>query len=69
MWPIVKCKEAAASIVTMQDKALPSGDLVALRLHLLICKACPEFERQIHTMRKVMRAWQRFDDTPPDSPQ
>lgn len=66
MWPIIKCKEAAASIVDMQDKPLPPADLLALRLHLLMCKACPEFERQMQTMRNVMRRWQSHDDSTPN---
>ena len=51
------CKEVAALLVAREDRALPLADRVALRFHLLACKACPRFERQVLTMRNAMQAW------------
>lgn len=54
------CKEAAALIVAREDRALGLADRVALRLHLLVCKACPRFERQVLGMRQSMAAWRNY---------
>jgi len=40
------------------------ADRVALRLHLLICAACPRFERQILGMRNSLKQWRNY--TAPD---
>ena len=36
------------------------ADRLALRLHLLICNACPRFERQMLTLRNGMKAWRSY---------
>ena len=53
------CKEAAALLVAREDRALPMGDRLALRIHLLACKTCPDFERQLLIMRRAMKQWRR----------
>jgi hypothetical protein len=35
-------------------------DNVALKLHLLACKACPKFENQVLTMRAAMGKWRNY---------
>lgn len=65
------CREAAALIIAREDRALDLPDNVALKLHLLACKACPQFENQVLTMRAAMGKWRQYtaDDpaagTPP----
>lgn len=54
------CREAAALLVAQEDRALPWADRVALRLHLLACKACPRFERQLLIMRNATRQWRNY---------
>jgi hypothetical protein len=54
------CREAAALLVAQEDRALPWADRVALRLHLLACKACPRLERQMLTMRNATRQWRNY---------
>ena len=51
------CRQAAALLVAREDRALRLSDTVALRLHLLACKACPQFENQLLTMRLAMSPW------------
>ncbi|WP_397412521.1 zf-HC2 domain-containing protein [Polaromonas sp.] len=51
------CRQAAALLVAREDRALRLSDTVALRLHLLACKACPQFENQLLTMRLAMSRW------------
>jgi hypothetical protein len=56
------CKQAAALLVAREDRALSLSDTVALRLHLLACKACPQFENQLITMRLAMHRWRHYAD-------
>lgn len=53
------CKEVAALLVAREDRALPVADRLALRLHLAACQACPVFERQMLTMRRVLARWRQ----------
>lgn len=54
------CKEVAALVVAREDRHLHAAENVALRVHMLICKACPSFERQMLTMRNAMRQWRNY---------
>jgi hypothetical protein len=54
------CKEVAALVVAREDRHLDLADKLALRTHMLICKACPDFENQILTMRNAMRQWRNY---------
>jgi hypothetical protein len=56
------CKEATALMVAREDRPLPWGDRVGLRLHLAMCKACPGFERQMLTMRNAMKQWRGYTE-------
>lgn len=58
------CKEATILMVAREDRALGWSDRMALRLHLLICKACPRFERQMLSMRNQLKQWRNY--TAPD---
>ena len=55
------CKETAALLIAREDRALSLGDRVALRLHMVVCQNCPQFERQITSMRQAFARW-RHDD-------
>lgn len=61
------CREAAALLIAREDRALSLPDNVALKLHLLACKACPKFEKQILTMRAAMDQWRNYTDEKDDS--
>lgn len=56
------CREAAALMIAREDRALALADRVALYMHLLACKACPTFERQVLTMRNAMRQWRHYTE-------
>jgi hypothetical protein len=61
------CKQAAALLVAREDRALSLPDSVALRLHLMACKACPRFENQILTMRQAMAQWRQMPPAQDDN--
>jgi len=54
------CKQVAALVVAREDRALLWTERLTLRLHLLACKACPRFERQVLTMRNSLQAWRNY---------
>ena len=54
------CKEVAALVVAREDRALSLTERVHLRTHMWICKACPDFENQIFTLRNAMRQWRNY---------
>jgi len=61
------CKEVAALVIAREDRDLPLTERLALRLHMTICSACPKFERQILTMRNMMKPWQNYEaDSQPE---
>jgi hypothetical protein len=61
------CKQAAALMVAREDRALATGDRVALYFHLLACKACPRFERQLLSLRNSMRQWRHYSENDANS--
>jgi len=56
------CKEVSALLIAREDRELPLGERLALRLHLAMCQACPRFERQVLTMRNAMKQWRNYAD-------
>jgi hypothetical protein len=47
-------------MVAREDRTLAWTDRVALRLHLLACKACPRFERQMLSMQNNLKQWRNY---------
>ena len=48
------CQEAAALVTGREDRDLQLNDAVALKLHMLTCKVCSQFENQTLTVRESM---------------
>jgi hypothetical protein len=47
-------------------------EVAALRMHMVICDACPRFEHQMLAMRNSMRRWRNYtevDDSVQDGAQ
>jgi len=53
---MIDCREAARLISQHADRPLPLARRLQLRLHLFICDACANFSRQVHQLRKGVRA-------------
>jgi hypothetical protein len=56
------CQEAARLLTGRLDRELGWADRVALRFHLMACKACPGFDRQIKLMDQAMGRWRTYVD-------
>lgn len=54
------CQEAAALLIAREDRDLRLSEKAALRMHLAVCRACPNFERQLLIMRNAMRQWRGY---------
>jgi hypothetical protein len=55
------CRQVTALVIAREDRALPWRDRLALRLHMAMCAACPNFERQVITMRNAMKQWKNYE--------
>ncbi len=60
-FPLMRnCKEVTALVIAREDRDLSVIQLAALRVHMAMCKACPDFERQVLTMRNAMKQWRNY---------
>lgn len=59
---IPTCKEAAALLIASEDRLIGLSDRARVRLHLLACKTCPNFEKQLLAMRNAMAQWRNYCD-------
>jgi hypothetical protein len=50
---MITCEEAARLMSESLDRKLPLGQRMALRMHLLMCKLCPRFWRQLQFLRNA----------------
>ena len=57
------CKEVTALLIAGEDRELPLPDRLALRFHMVVCEACPRFQRQVITMRNSMQLWRNYTDS------
>jgi hypothetical protein len=60
--PHLTCREATRLVLAGEDRELLLLERLRLRLHLMICKACPEFQRQVDFMRSAMGQWRRYTE-------
>lgn len=58
------CRQAAALLIAREDQVLVMSDRLALKLHLMACKACPKFENQVLTLRAAMGKWRNYTAEP-----
>lgn len=56
------CQDVTRLVLERQDRSLALSERLAVRLHLLVCKACPTFVRQVETMDRAMGPWRRYRD-------
>jgi hypothetical protein len=60
---MIKCRQATHLVLRGQDTTLPWADRLRLRFHLVICAACPSFERQMALMKSAMGPWRGYRDS------
>jgi ribosomal protein L34E len=52
---MLSCKDVTRLISESMDRSLPLGKRIGVRVHLLICKFCARYERQLHQIREKVR--------------
>lgn len=52
---MLSCREASRLVSEGLDHKLPWAKRVSLRLHLLMCRGCARFRRQIEGLDRLMR--------------
>lgn len=57
---MLTCKQVAQMVLKAEDVALPLTDTLLIRLHLLICKPCPIFIKQVALMRQASQRWRHY---------
>ena len=56
---MLSCKQASQLLSQSMDSKLSSRQLVALRLHLMLCSMCRRFGRQVIGIQSVLRRFRR----------
>ena len=54
------CKEVTRLVLQAEDRPLPLVERVAIRLHMVVCDACPRFLRQVAFMRQAVDRWRSY---------
>jgi hypothetical protein len=52
---MLSCKDVTQLISESMDTSLPIGKRLGVRLHLIICKWCARYERQLILIRETAR--------------
>ena len=68
---MLACKDVTKLLSESMDRSLPLGKRIGVRLHLIICKWCARYERQLLLIRETARRlaatveapWETFGDT------
>jgi hypothetical protein len=61
---MLSCKDVTRLLSESMDATLPVGKRVGVRLHLLICKLCRRYERQLLLIRETARRLAAIEDPP-----
>ena len=60
------CRDATRLVLAGEDRRLTAGERVRLRLHLLVCRLCPRFVRQVDFMRRALGQWKHYAERDPE---
>lgn len=59
---MLSCKDVTRLLSESMDRSLPLGKRVGVRLHLLICKFCSRYEKQLLLIRETARRLAAMED-------
>lgn len=65
---MLTCKDVTRLISESMDTSLPIGKRIGMRLHLLICKFCSRYERQLLLIREAVRRIVATEGKPGEPP-
>jgi len=52
---MLSCKDVTQLISRSMDTSLPVGKRIGVRIHLLICRFCARYEKQLLVIRETVR--------------
>lgn len=52
---MLSCRDVTELISRSMDTSLPIGKRIGVRIHLLMCKFCARYERQLHLILETLR--------------
>ena len=55
MW-MFNCRQIARLVSESMDRKLPPGRRLGVRFHLLMCRHCARFSKQLHLIRRLIRS-------------
>ncbi len=55
------CKEVSVLLSQSQERSLRPLEKLAVTLHLMICRGCTNFRRQLDFLRMATRRWRDRD--------
>ena len=58
------CKEVSEKVSISMDESLPVHHRIMLNIHLLMCKYCNRFRKQLLVMRNALRFEKITEDEP-----
>jgi hypothetical protein len=61
---MLTCKDVTRLVSESMDRSLPLGKRIGVRLHLLVCKFCARYERQLLLIRDTVRHLAATVETP-----
>ncbi len=56
------CKEATQLVSESLDRKLPFHQRIGIRMHLLMCKFCSRYEKQLMFLRKAVRTQKMHEE-------
>jgi hypothetical protein len=59
---MLSCKDVTRLISESMDRSLPLGKRIGVRLHLLICRFCARYKRQLLLIRETVRRLAAMED-------
>jgi hypothetical protein len=60
---MLSCKDVTRLISESMDRTLPVGTRIAVRIHLLVCRFCARYRRQLHLIRDTVQRIVAAEDT------
>jgi hypothetical protein len=61
---MLSCKDVTQLISQSMDTALPVGKRIGVRIHLLMCRFCARYEKQLLLIRETVGSIVTAEETP-----
>ncbi len=65
---MLSCRDVTQLLSESMDTSLPIGKRIGVRFHLLMCKFCARYERQLLLIRDTVRRLVASEDQPGEGP-